>query len=244
MYAFFEGVPLAELIYLVFTRTPGWVTVSDSGLCCCVPCLSSAIISLCLLSHFISPKNLLKRLQFWTSNVPCKPEEEEKAEVWTSSYKRRGQKRVHFTPGTWRPKSKVTSSIQTGWKQVWSALTNTNTHACALAHARTHAHAHAHTHTHTHTHTHNLQLKYCFYHLSLPHHHPHTTKVPMCTETWHYICQSLTIFCERNAALRTRKRRGCIYRNNRCSVKCTWGLMTYTFCGEKCAVSRRCWWGF
>ena len=28
---------------------PGGVTVGDSGLCCCVPCLSSAIISPCLL---------------------------------------------------------------------------------------------------------------------------------------------------------------------------------------------------
>ena len=38
-----------EFICLVFTRTPGGLTVGDSGLCCCVPCLSSAIISLCLL---------------------------------------------------------------------------------------------------------------------------------------------------------------------------------------------------
>ena len=34
--------------YLVMTRTPGGVTVGDSGLCCCAPCLSSAINSLCL----------------------------------------------------------------------------------------------------------------------------------------------------------------------------------------------------
>ena len=33
---------------LVFTCMPSGVTVDDSGLCCCVPCLSSAIISLCL----------------------------------------------------------------------------------------------------------------------------------------------------------------------------------------------------
>ena len=46
---FFENVPLVEFIYLVFTRTPGGVIVGDSGLCCCVPCLSGAIISLCLL---------------------------------------------------------------------------------------------------------------------------------------------------------------------------------------------------
>ena len=46
--SFFENVPLVESMYLVFTRTPGGVTVGDSCLCCCVPCLSSAIISLCL----------------------------------------------------------------------------------------------------------------------------------------------------------------------------------------------------
>ena len=40
-----------EFIYLVFTRMPGGVTVCDSGLCCCVPCLSSAIKSLCLVIH-------------------------------------------------------------------------------------------------------------------------------------------------------------------------------------------------
>ena len=50
-YLCFEDVPLVDFIYLVYTRTPGGVTVGDSGLCCCVPCLSSAIISLCLLIH-------------------------------------------------------------------------------------------------------------------------------------------------------------------------------------------------
>ena len=44
--SFFEDEPLVEFIYLVFARTPGGVAVGDSGLCCCVPCLSSAIISL------------------------------------------------------------------------------------------------------------------------------------------------------------------------------------------------------
>ena len=45
--SFFLGgdVPLVELMYLVFTRMPG---VGDSGLCCCVPCLLSASISLCM----------------------------------------------------------------------------------------------------------------------------------------------------------------------------------------------------
>ena len=47
--SFFEHVPLVEFKYLVFTRIPGGDTVGDSGLCCCFPCLSSAIISLYLL---------------------------------------------------------------------------------------------------------------------------------------------------------------------------------------------------
>ena len=47
--SFFDDALLLECIYLVCC-TPGGVTVCGSGLCCCVPCLSSAIISLCLLS--------------------------------------------------------------------------------------------------------------------------------------------------------------------------------------------------
>ena len=46
---FVEDVPVVVFMFLVFTRMPGGVTVGDSGLCCCVPCLSSAIVSLCLL---------------------------------------------------------------------------------------------------------------------------------------------------------------------------------------------------
>ena len=42
----FEDVPLVEFRYLVFPRMPGGVTVGGLGLCCCVACLSSAIISL------------------------------------------------------------------------------------------------------------------------------------------------------------------------------------------------------
>ena len=42
-----EDVPLVEFMYLVFTRMPGGVTVGDSSLDCCVPCLLSAIASLC-----------------------------------------------------------------------------------------------------------------------------------------------------------------------------------------------------
>ena len=47
--SFYEDVLLMEFIYLVFTHTTDGVTVGDSGFCCCVPCLSSAIISLRLL---------------------------------------------------------------------------------------------------------------------------------------------------------------------------------------------------
>ena len=43
-----EDVHLVEIIYLLFTCMPGGVTVGDSGHCCCVPCLSNAIVSLCL----------------------------------------------------------------------------------------------------------------------------------------------------------------------------------------------------
>ena len=56
---FVEDIRLVELMYLVFTRAPGGVTVGGSGLCCCVPCLLSTINSLCLL---ILSKNELK---FW-----------------------------------------------------------------------------------------------------------------------------------------------------------------------------------
>ena len=47
--SFFEELPLVEFTYLVFTRMPGEVTVGDSGLCCCAPCLLSVINSLCRL---------------------------------------------------------------------------------------------------------------------------------------------------------------------------------------------------
>ena len=50
---FFEDVPLMEFIYPVFTGMPGGVTVGNSDLCCCVPCLSSAVISLCLMMIFL-----------------------------------------------------------------------------------------------------------------------------------------------------------------------------------------------
>ena len=59
----FEDVPLVEFIYLVFTHTSGGVTVGDSGLCCFMPCLSSVIISLCLLIRFSSGFALYKKAE-------------------------------------------------------------------------------------------------------------------------------------------------------------------------------------
>ena len=47
--SFLEDVSLVELMYPVLTSVPGGVTVGDSGLCCCVPCLLNAINSLCFL---------------------------------------------------------------------------------------------------------------------------------------------------------------------------------------------------
>ena len=41
LFLVFEDVPSVEFIHLAFTRTPGEVTVGDSGLCCRVPPLSS-----------------------------------------------------------------------------------------------------------------------------------------------------------------------------------------------------------
>ena len=43
------GCTLGGVYNLLFARMPCGVTVGDSGPCCCVPCLLSAIISLCLL---------------------------------------------------------------------------------------------------------------------------------------------------------------------------------------------------
>ena len=45
---FFRGCAFGG-VHLVYTQIPGGVTIGDSGLCCCVPCPSSTIISLCLL---------------------------------------------------------------------------------------------------------------------------------------------------------------------------------------------------
>ena len=47
--SFFEDVSLVEFKCPVLARIPGGVTVDDLGLPCCVPCLLSAISSLCSL---------------------------------------------------------------------------------------------------------------------------------------------------------------------------------------------------
>ena len=49
----FDDVPLVEFMYRVFTRMPGAVTVGESGPCCCVPCLLSAISSFRLLIYHL-----------------------------------------------------------------------------------------------------------------------------------------------------------------------------------------------
>ena len=53
----FEDVALVQFVYLVFTHMPAGVTVGDSGLCGCVPRLSSAIVSLCLVMNNIALTN-------------------------------------------------------------------------------------------------------------------------------------------------------------------------------------------
>ena len=51
---FFEDVPLVQFICLAFSRMLGGVNLRNSGLYRCVPCLSSAIISLwlVLIGHY------------------------------------------------------------------------------------------------------------------------------------------------------------------------------------------------
>ena len=47
-----EDVHLVKFTYRVSTRMPSEVTVDESGRCCRVSCLSSAIISICLEFYF------------------------------------------------------------------------------------------------------------------------------------------------------------------------------------------------
>ena len=46
--SFFKDVPWDEFMYPVLTCMSGGVTMGDSGLCCCVPCVLSANSSLSL----------------------------------------------------------------------------------------------------------------------------------------------------------------------------------------------------
>ena len=52
--SFIEDAPLVQFVYLVFTCMPGGVTLGDSCLSWGVPCLSSAIIPLCLATQLWS----------------------------------------------------------------------------------------------------------------------------------------------------------------------------------------------
>ena len=49
--SFFADVPLVKFLYLVFTGTPGGVTIAESGLRCCVPCLSRYYFPLWVILH-------------------------------------------------------------------------------------------------------------------------------------------------------------------------------------------------
>ena len=60
-----EDVPLLEFMYVVFTRMPGAVTVGGVGLCCCVPCLSSAIMSLSLFIGSVDRPMNVNSYQDW-----------------------------------------------------------------------------------------------------------------------------------------------------------------------------------
>ena len=55
-------------MYNVFSRMPAGVTVGDSGLCCCLPCLLSAINSLSFFDKFS-----IKHLQFAKAIEKKKP---------------------------------------------------------------------------------------------------------------------------------------------------------------------------
>ena len=49
--SFFEDAPLVDFMYLVFTHMPDGITVGDSDLCCCVPCLLNTIVFCLLIKH-------------------------------------------------------------------------------------------------------------------------------------------------------------------------------------------------
>ena len=60
-------------MYLVFTRMPGGVIEGDSGLCCLVPCLLSAIGPLCCVhSTLVLSTSFCSRLQQFTQRLTCK----------------------------------------------------------------------------------------------------------------------------------------------------------------------------
>ena len=84
---FLEDVPLVEFIYFVFTRTPGGVTVGDSGLCCCVPCLSSAIIYLCWFQYILYWWQRVKLSHFTLRKLGTKSERMDTArQIWHDSW--------------------------------------------------------------------------------------------------------------------------------------------------------------
>ena len=66
--SFLEDVTLVEFMYLVFTRMSGGVTVGDSSLCCCVPCLLSSVASLRLMSLRRRRRPYMSFAVFWNNH--------------------------------------------------------------------------------------------------------------------------------------------------------------------------------
>ena len=71
-------------MYLVFTRMPSGVTVGNSGLCCCVPCLTRAIISPCLLNKNSSKGNNNNINDIFRKRPPEQSKEDKLSDLLTS----------------------------------------------------------------------------------------------------------------------------------------------------------------
>ena len=81
-------------MYNVFSRMPAGVTVGDSGLCCCLPCLLSAINSLSFFDKFS-----IKHLQFAKAIEKKKTDSVKTTPKWDICNKRQfdhSRKLTHF----------------------------------------------------------------------------------------------------------------------------------------------------
>ena len=82
-----------ELLHLLFTHMPGGVTVGDSVLYGCVPCLSSAFISLCLLIHVHGIVPSTKSIFMWLCSRQKKDRIlDRKQNIWDRAI---DKKRIH-----------------------------------------------------------------------------------------------------------------------------------------------------